>query len=80
MLEDDPSARPQTGPEESNSRAAAGEQANLAFRPFFGRGTGPKRLEMAVGFIWVDSRGLATILDPFRTIFRDLAPDRLSAT
>ena len=35
---------------------------------------------MAVGFIWVDSRGLATILDPFRTILDDLGPDGLSET
>ena len=44
------------------------------------RGTGPKRLGTAVGFMWVDSRGLATILDPFRTIFVHLGPDRLSET
>ena len=56
------------------------EQANLALRRFFGRGTDPKRLEMAVGFIWVNSRGLATILDPFRTILDDLGPDGLSET
>ena len=42
------------------------------FSQVFGRGTGPKRSEMAVGFIWVDSRGLATVLDPFRAIFADL--------
>ena len=28
----------------------------------------------------VDSQDLATILDPFRAIFVDLLPDRLSAT
>ena len=45
-----------------------------------GRGTGPKREEMA-GRTWgVDSQDLATILDPFRAIFVDLGPDRLSAT
>ena len=45
-----------------------------------GRGTGRKRFGSTVGFIWVDSQDLATILDPFRTIFADLGPDRLSAT
>ena len=50
------------------------------FWQVFGRGTGPKRFEMAVGFIWVDSRGLATILDPFRGILSDLGPDQLSET
>ena len=30
--------------------------------------------------IWVDSQDLATILGPFRVIFADLGPDRLSAT
>ena len=44
-----------------------------------GRGTGPKREEMAVACSGVDSQGLATILDPFRAIFVDLGPDRLSA-
>ena len=39
-------------------------------------GTGPKGLGAAVRSIWVDSRGLATILDPFQTIFADLGPDR----
>ena len=32
---------------------------------------------MAVACPGVDSEGLATILDPFRTIFDDLGPDRL---
>ena len=44
-----------------------------------GRGTGPKREEMAGRFTGVDSQDLATILDPFRGIFVDLGPDRLSA-
>ena len=30
-------------------------------------------------FGWVDSQDLATILDPFRAMFVDLGPDRLSA-
>ena len=45
-----------------------------------GRGTGPKREEMAGRFTGTDSQELATILDPFRAIFADLGPDRLSAT
>ena len=45
-----------------------------------GRGTGRKRLGSTVGFIWADSQDLATILDPLRTIFADLGPDRLSET
>ena len=45
-----------------------------------GRGTAPKREEIAGGSPGVDSQDLATILDPFRTIFVDLGPDRLSAT
>ena len=45
-----------------------------------GRGTGPKREEMAGRSPGVDSQDLATILDPFRAIFVDLGPDRLSAT
>ena len=51
-------------------------QSNVSalFWQVFGRGTGPKRSEMAVGFIWVDSRGLATILDPFRAILVILGP------
>ena len=35
---------------------------------------------MAVGFTGTDSQDLATILDPFLTIFVDLGPDRLSET
>ena len=50
------------------------------FSQVLGRGTCRKRSGTAVGFIWVDSRGLATILDPFRTIFVHLRPDRLSET
>ena len=49
-------------------------QVSALFWQVFGRGTGPKRSEMAVGFIWVDSRGLATILDPFRPILVILGP------
>ena len=45
-----------------------------------GRGTAPKGEEMAGIFTGTDSQDLATILDPFRTIFVDLEPDRLSAT
>ena len=45
-----------------------------------GRGTGPRGEEMAGRFTGTDSQDLATILDPFRTIFVDLGPDHLSAT
>ena len=45
-----------------------------------GRGTGPRGEKMAVACPGVDSQDLATILDPFRTIFANLGPDRLSAT
>ena len=45
-----------------------------------GRGTGPKGEKMAGGFTGTDSQDLATILDPFRLIFADLGPDRLSET
>ena len=45
-----------------------------------GRGTGPKGEKMAAASPGVDSQDLATILDPFRAIFADLGPDRLSAT
>ena len=58
----DPSAKPQTGFELKGPRW---EHANLRLRSFFGRRTGPRRSEEANGFIWVDSRGLATILDTF---------------
>ena len=40
-----------------------------------GRETGPKASRTAVGFIWVDSQDLATILEPFRTIVDDFGPD-----
>ena len=45
-----------------------------------GRGTGPSGEEMAGRSPGTDSQDLATILDPFRTIFVDLGPHRLSAT
>ena len=45
-----------------------------------GRGTGPRGEKMAAACPEVDSQDLATILDPFRAIFVDLGPDRLSAT
>ena len=40
----------------------------------FGHRTGPKGSGTAVGFIWTYSRGLATILDPFRAILVILGP------
>ena len=45
-----------------------------------GRGTDPRGEIMAGRFTETDSQDLATILDPFRAIFDDLEPDRLSAT
>ena len=45
-----------------------------------GRGTGPKGEKMDGRSRGTDSHDLATILDPFRAIFADLGPDRLSAT
>ena len=51
-----------------------------AFWRILSRWTAPKRSEMAVGFSWVDARGLATILDKIRTIFADLERDRSSET
>ena len=50
------------------------------FYQVLGRGTGPKRREIVVGFIWVDSEDLATILNRFRVIFDDSGLDRLSET
>ena len=50
------------------------------FRWALGRGTGPKGDKKAGGFTGTDSQDLATILDPFRTIFVDLGPGRLSET
>ena len=51
-----------------------------SFCRIFGRGTGPRGEKMAVACWGTDSQDLATILDPFRVIFADLGPDRLSAT
>ena len=66
-----------------NPRAAA-RMADFAVSGHFwgvlGRGTGPKGEKMAAACPGVDSQDLATILDPFRAIFADLGPDRLSAT
>ena len=45
-----------------------------------GRGTGPRGEKMAAACLGLDSQDLATILDPFRAIFVDLGPDRLSET
>ena len=47
-----------------------------------GRGTGPRREEMAGRSRGTDSQDLATILKPFeiRLIFDDLGPDGLSET
>ena len=48
--------------------------------PVLGRGTAPRGEKMAAGSRGTDSQDLATILDPFRAIFVDLGPHRLSAT
>ena len=47
----------------------------LPFLQIFGRGTGPRGLEIAAACLGVDSEVLATILDTFRTIFDDLGPE-----
>ena len=57
-----PSARPQTG-------------HFLTFVAVLGRGMGPRGEKMVAACQGVDSQDLATILDPFRTIFDDLGPD-----
>ena len=41
---------------------------------------GPQDLEMAAACLGADSELLATIRDPFQSIFDDLGPDRLSET
>ena len=69
--------------EESNPRTAAPMVSfrwnwPLAASP--GRGTARKRFVSTVGSSGLDSQVLATILDPFRVIFDDLGPDRLSET
>ena len=46
----------------------------------WGRKTGPRGEKMAGGFTGTDSQDLATILDPFRKVFAELGPDRLSET
>ena len=63
----DPSARPQTG-----------DFGTLVAD--LGRGTGPRGEKMAGRSLGTDSQDLAMILDPFRAIFVDLGPDRLSVT
>ena len=65
IVSDDPNARPRTGD-------------FLTLVVDLGRGTGPRGLEMAAACPGADSQDLATILDPFRAIFVDLGPDRLS--
>ena len=50
------------------------------FCRIFCRGTGPRGLEMAAACLGVESEDLGAILDPFRTIFDDLGPNRLSET
>ena len=41
-----------------------------------GRGMGPIGEKMVAACQGLDSQDLATMLDPFRTIFADLGPDR----
>ena len=70
-------------PGSTNNIAAAGGRliGSLGYiLAVLGRGTDPKREEMAGRFTGTDSQDLATILDPFRAIFVGLGPDRLSAT
>ena len=63
----DPSARPQT----CNCSAIFADVGTRDWSQRLGNGR---------GMPGVDSKDLATILDPFRSIFADLGPDRLSAT
>ena len=65
----------------TNSTGGAHKRAMFdLFCRIWGRGSGPRGEKMAVACPGVDSQVLATILDPFRVIFDDLGPDRLSAT
>ena len=57
---------------------AVDRKFGLYFGGFFGRRTGPRGEKMIVACPGTDSQVLATILDPFRAIFADLGPDRLS--
>ena len=59
---------------------AADRKFWLYFEGVLGRGTVPRGEKMAEACPGVDSQDLATILDPFQTIFADLGPDRLSET
>ena len=75
----DPSIGPQTGGGPIASRdlvggagarmASFGRNWPLAASP--GRGTARKRFLSTVGSSGLDSQDLATILDPFRTLFPD---------
>ena len=56
------------------------KHAFFTFSRIWGRGTGPGGEKMAAACPGTDSQDLATILDPFRAIFIDLGPDRLSET
>ena len=60
-----------------------GQAASRGAAHFWGvlrGGTGPKRFGTMVGFIWLDSQDLLSILDLFRSIFVDLGPGCLSET
>ena len=82
MKRDSKETGPTLGQQADMTPAREPEQATLIvfFCRIFGRGTGPRDLEMAAACLGAESQVLATILDPFRTIFDDLGPNRLSAT
>ena len=62
-------------------RGAVDREFCLIFSGFWAERVVPEaRKKMVVACRGVDSQGLATILDPFRTIFVDLGPDGFSAT
>ena len=46
----------------------------------WGRGSGPRGEKMAAACRGVDSQVLATIMDPFRSMFVDVGSDGFSAT
>ena len=69
-------------PHASNIAAAGGRLIGSlgSILAVLGRGTYPKGEEMAGRSPGTNSQDLVTILDPFRAIFDDLGPDRLSET
>ena len=70
------------GAQETESDGAAGRPLgavflkNLGFETIFGFRSGPDGSAQAAGFIWSLFRAKRSILDPIRTIFDDLGPNR----